>query len=217
VQITNGNTATIIVQPGSGGYATISGMQIGWNPIVTASRPVALAIPSRFAPSAITQRATTIRSTSAILNATINPHGSPATAWFEWGATPDLGNSTAAQSLSGVSSNLNVSAEISGLVPGQTYYFRARASNPVGPASGDSMTLRWGPSRPLLASTRVSHGPLALHFSGTAGHAYVVQASADMVHWQVIGSATESSSGSFDFTDSTASQAPARFYRLMAP
>ena len=44
-----------------------------------------------------TSEATAVSATSAELHGTINPGGSPAAAWFEWGATTALGTRMDAQ------------------------------------------------------------------------------------------------------------------------
>jgi hypothetical protein len=218
VQITNGDLVTVTVRPGSGGYATIAGMQIGANPPANSSQRVALAIPAMFAPAAATLAATSITSAGAVLNATINPHGAPATVWFDWGTTTDYGNSTPAQSLGGISSNITVFATLSGLASNQTYYFRVRSKSAVGPSLGADLSFAWTATRPVIRSpTRGPNGAINLHFSGAAGQTYLVQSSTNLKNWAVLGTADDLGNGSFEFGDLEAAKSPVRFYRILAP
>jgi Tol biopolymer transport system component len=84
-------------------------------------------------PTVVTNNATDIAKTSAILNGTVTSLGSSdsVTASFEWGLTSgNYSFETAPVSLSGPSS---FSANISGLASGARYYFRAMA---IGDATG---------------------------------------------------------------------------------
>jgi len=218
VQVTNGDVVTVTVRPGAGGYATIAGMQIGSNPPTNGSPRVALAIPAMFAPAAATLPATSITSAGAILNAIVNPHGAPATVWFDWGTSPSYGNSTPVQSLGGISSNITVSATLSGLANNQTYYFRVRAQSPVGPSLGADLSFAWNSSWPVLQSpTRGPNAAITLHFNGAPGQTYLVQTSSNLKTWSVLGPADDLGNGSFAFEDPDGARSPARFYRIMAP
>jgi hypothetical protein len=220
VQLTNGDTVNLTVRPGTGGYATISGMQIGLALPEDGSHPVALTVPAVFAPAATTSAATAITSSGAVLNSVINPRGAPTSVWFEWGTTTNLGNSTPPQHLSAVSSNLTVTASIStGLGSNQPCYFRVRASNPVGAGQGTMLSFAWNSARPTLfgSVSSAAAGGVALHFAGTPGQSYRVQTSTDLQHWTDAGLAGETSAGVFDFVVSDSPGLPARFYRLLAP
>src|SRR5206468_1838524 len=50
-------------------------------------------------PSIATNEATSVTSNAALLNGIINPAGSTATAWFEWGNTTPLPTQSEAQSI----------------------------------------------------------------------------------------------------------------------
>jgi hypothetical protein len=60
----------------------------------------------------------------------------PVTAWFEYGPTSDLGSTIAASGDPGSPSPALYSAALSGLSPGSTVYFRARATNASGSSTG---------------------------------------------------------------------------------
>jgi hypothetical protein len=78
--------------------------------------------------------ATAITATSAALNGTANPYGWTICAWFQWGATTNYGNLTAATFLGGGTNALPLSATLDGLTSSTTYHFRAVAD--FGPFGG---------------------------------------------------------------------------------
>ena len=80
-------------------------------------------------PSVATLPVSAAGATNATLNGTVNPNGTPAFAWFQWGATTNYGNSTPAQALGGGSANLNFSQLLAGLSVDAKYHFRVVASN----------------------------------------------------------------------------------------
>jgi phosphodiesterase/alkaline phosphatase D-like protein len=90
--------------------------------------------------SVSTSPASAITSSSAILNGFLQDMGggNPATvqAWFEYGTTTDMGNSTETQMIS--NSNNHYSSVVTGLAPAYTYYYRAVALNPT--AGGRSVS-----------------------------------------------------------------------------
>ncbi|MEK6335429.1 MAG: Calx-beta domain-containing protein [Acidobacteriota bacterium] len=86
-----------------------------------------------------TAAATSIGSTTATLNGSVNPHGEAATnARFEWGTDPALAsyNETPLQAIATGTSDQAFSQNIPGLVAGTNYYFRAFASNSLGDVRG---------------------------------------------------------------------------------
>jgi alpha-tubulin suppressor-like RCC1 family protein len=54
-----------------------------------------------------------------------------------------------------------------------------------------------------------------LTFSAAKGRVYFVEASSDLLHWQVIGAARQAQDGSYLFEDPEATKFPARFYRVI--
>jgi len=81
-------------------------------------------------------------SNSATLNATVNPNGSATMVYFQWGTYDNRNNSTPLQSIGSGTSNVNVSANLSGLLPNTTYYYRIVASNSAGTTYGSWMSFR---------------------------------------------------------------------------
>jgi hypothetical protein len=89
-------------------------------------------------PTVTTLAATSIGASGATLNGNVNPNGLPTDAWFEWGTSPSLVtfNTSSAQALEAGTNPLSVTATLSGLSSGTTYYYRVAASNSTGSANG---------------------------------------------------------------------------------
>ena len=93
------------------------------------------------APTATTGFATSVTSNSAFLNGTVNPNGGSTTVVFEYGLTDGYGSEvTADQSPLSGTTEQSVSANLTGLVPGTTYYFRVKATNSEGTSHGAGRT-----------------------------------------------------------------------------
>jgi phosphodiesterase/alkaline phosphatase D-like protein len=92
-------------------------------------------------PTATTSPASST-SNSATLKATVNPNGSATRVYFQWGTSTSYGNSTPPQSIGSGTSTVNVSANLSGLLPNTTYYYRIVASNSAGTTYGSGMSFR---------------------------------------------------------------------------
>ena len=90
-------------------------------------------------PVAITNPATSITSSSARLNGTVDPHGLSTTVYFQYGRTTGYGSRTANQTKTG-NNYQNVFANISGLSAGTAYHFRIVASNIRGTRYGGDRT-----------------------------------------------------------------------------
>ncbi|MFH0888949.1 MAG: hypothetical protein V1871_07070 [Planctomycetota bacterium] len=86
------------------------------------------AIPSATtAPTVTTNPADNITDVSVSLNGTINPKGVAMIAYFEYGTSTAYGSTTAYQNISSGTSNVNVSADLTGLSANITYNFRIKA------------------------------------------------------------------------------------------
>ncbi|MCD4761061.1 T9SS type A sorting domain-containing protein, partial [bacterium] len=92
-------------------------------------------------PTVITLNATTVNSSSATLNGTVNPNGLATDYHFEWGLTSGYGNSTPVIAAGSSTSPVNVNAGITGLTGGGTlYHFRLVAVNSDGTSYGKNKT-----------------------------------------------------------------------------
>jgi phosphodiesterase/alkaline phosphatase D-like protein len=72
--------------------------------------------------------------TTAVLKGTVNGDGKPSSYRFQYGETPSLGQETAAKGSGG--EETKVTAEVTGLHAGRTYFFRVAASNENGISVG---------------------------------------------------------------------------------
>jgi formylglycine-generating enzyme required for sulfatase activity len=116
-------------------------------------------------PGAWTLSASTITTTGAMLNGTVNPNGYPSTAWFHWGATTNYGNFTSMINLGSGTNALPFSAPLAGLAPGVTYHFRVAATNDYGLVYGSdqSFTTLGLPQISTLPATDVSPNSATLN------------------------------------------------------
>jgi len=87
-------------------------------------------------PAASTNVASDLARTSATLNAHVDPHSSPTTFWFEYGASNNFGSVTSFQSAGNGSGPTALSIGISELNPLTTYFFRVNAQNQYGTVNG---------------------------------------------------------------------------------
>jgi multidrug efflux pump subunit AcrA (membrane-fusion protein) len=93
------------------------------------------------APSVATDSATSVSTTSAVLNATVNPNGASTTYYFEYGTTAGYGTSSNTATLTSSNVASQVSATITGLSANTTYLFTIVATNSVGTSTGTGVTL----------------------------------------------------------------------------
>jgi len=101
-------------------------------------------IASSKVPFAETRAATNIKESTATLNGVVNANDLSTSVSFEYGTTPGHGNTIAAAP-SPVPGNIpvNVSADISGLKSGITYYFRIVAANSIGKTTGIDIPFKY--------------------------------------------------------------------------
>jgi len=92
-------------------------------------------------PTASTQAATNLNTTSATLNGIVNPNYLSTTITFEYGMTTSYGQTIAAtQSPASGNTNSNVNATITGLIVGTTYHFRIKTINTLGTTFGNDLS-----------------------------------------------------------------------------
>ena len=121
------------------------------------------------APSAETLPAVDIQSTSVILRAVVNPNLVPTTVTFEYGLTTSYGSFIAAipSPIAG-ESPIEVSANISGLIKGETYHFRVKSENLVGVTYGNDLTFTTG-----FRIGELHQGGIVFYLDGTNEHGLV--------------------------------------------
>lgn len=104
-------------------------------------------------PTVITNAASSITGTTATLNGNITDTGgeNASERGFEWGTSP--GSYPNSWTETGSFGTGTFSHNISGLSPGQTYYFRAKAQNSAGWAYGSEMSFPTGAITPTIATS----------------------------------------------------------------
>ncbi len=97
-------------------------------------------------PSVTTGPASAVEQASATVTGTVNPNGSEVTAcYFEYGTSTSYGSkASCSQAVGSGEARVAVSAPLSGLSPGTTYYYRVVAKNTAGAAEGDPKTFTTG-------------------------------------------------------------------------
>ena len=110
--------------------------------------------PARSAPSVATGLASSIAATTATYGGTVDPAGENASYWFEYGTSPSsLGSKTAKVGAGSGTAAVAVTANVSGLAPGRTYYFRLMASNATGTATGATVSFATLAAAPPTVAT----------------------------------------------------------------
>ncbi len=107
-------------------------------------------------PVAATLPASSISYNSATLNGRVNPNNQDTTINFLWGPTASYGNTTSAQIIPAGTSNVNVSANLTGLAANTTYYYRLTARNPAGDSSGAQQSFTTLSPPPIAVTTSVA-------------------------------------------------------------
>ena len=87
-------------------------------------------------PTATTKAVSSVRDTTATLNASVSPNGLSTTVYFEYGTSTSYGSKTASKSIGSGTGSTNVSTGVSGLAPGGGYHYRVVAMNAAGTSRG---------------------------------------------------------------------------------
>jgi phosphodiesterase/alkaline phosphatase D-like protein len=91
-------------------------------------------------PSVVTGTATGVTDTTAVLNASVDPNGSPTVYLFSYGPTSAYGIVSTTKSIGSGSKGVTVSEAITGLVPGTEYHYRVQAQSSAGVSIGVDRT-----------------------------------------------------------------------------
>jgi hypothetical protein len=172
-----------------------------------------------FPPVVNTGAATAITSTGAALHGSVQSYGSDTWAWFEWGTTTDYGNATPAQDLGSGASTLAVSDTLSDLEPSTFMHYRLVATNQDGVTFGADRTFSTtgAVEQRFTLQECLTNGSFRIQFNGALGQTYSVQTSSNLVDWANAGAAAHLGGGLFEFVDTSATNAPVRFYRTSSP
>jgi hypothetical protein len=176
-----------------------------------------LRVTPAMAPTVVTLPPSSITSTGAALNGTITANGVvPTRFWFEWGATTNLGASTASKFIFDRDSIFTTNLIVTGYAPGGLYYYRMIGTNNLGRSEGLLQTFTFSNAPPQITTYEyeVSRA-FTMEFSGATHHLYLIQGSTNLVDWADLGNAIEGSPAYFNFRHS--SPEPHRFYRVKQP
>jgi hypothetical protein len=101
-------------------------------------------------PTVATLPATNVASMSATLNGTVNPNGSAASAYLEWGTDNTLSTFSTTASLAAGSGkdDVSVTADLAGLSANTTYYYRIVGENSAGAQLGSILSFQTLPLSP---------------------------------------------------------------------
>jgi hypothetical protein len=104
-------------------------------------------------PSVTTLAASSVTTSSAVLNGSIDPNGSSGTAYFEWGADTNYGNITTQTGI-GTTPQSDFQATLSGLSSYTIYHYRIDGVNSGGASYGadTNFMTAWMPVPPTLVS-----------------------------------------------------------------
>ena len=100
------------------------------------------AIAGAASPAVTTGGASSVKKTSATLNAKVNPGGQRTVYYFQYGPTTAYGAQTATKSAGSGTSTVSVKTGISKLTPGTVYHFRVIASNSQGSSVGKDRSFK---------------------------------------------------------------------------
>ncbi len=119
------------------------------------------------APVASTGSVDSTTSKSTVLMGSVNPNGATTTYYFEYGTSADYGQTTTAKKAPAGAPQIAVTLKLSGLTPGQVYYYRLVAKNSVGTSYGQQASFQTTapPSAVTLAGATVTESSETL--SGT--------------------------------------------------
>lgn len=100
--------------------------------------------PAPQGPTVTTSGASNVTQGSATLNLSVDPKTSTTEVWFDWDTDTNFCCSTQRQSISGGVGQTLLGMALGGLQCDTTYFFRARAQNNGGSATGNTLSFRTG-------------------------------------------------------------------------
>jgi multidrug efflux pump subunit AcrA (membrane-fusion protein) len=159
-------------------------------------------------PTVATGSASVVSTSTATLNGTVNPGGLDTTYYFEYGTSPTSLSSTTASADAGSGSGpVPVSVPVSGLAPGQSYYFALVATNSAGTNDGSLALFAATAATPVATTGQASSiGSTTATLGGTVNPGALVTTD----YFEYGTSATNLSSRTATFNDGSGSGSVSR-------
>ena len=159
-------------------------------------------------PTVATGSASAVSTSTAALNGTVNPGGLDTTYYFEYGTSPtNLSSTTASADAGSGSGPVPVSVPVSGLAPGQSYYFALVATNSAGTNDGSLALFAATAATPVATTGQASSiGSTTATLGGTVNPGALVTTD----YFEYGTSATNLSSRTATFNDGSGSGSVSR-------
>jgi hypothetical protein len=132
-------------------------------------------------PVVTTASAAKVTTSSAVLEGTINPRGAATDFTFNYGPTPSYGAATVARSAGTGNHPVQVTALVTGLLPGTVYHFQIAGLSAAGGATGADATFRTKGTPPSAVLT----GPTGPVFKQQALITGTVNPNGATTTWQI--------------------------------
>jgi hypothetical protein len=104
-------------------------------------------------PSFTRQWASVTSTTAATMGTTVDPNELATRVLFAWGTSPTLGQSSTPVAIAAGTQNVNLTENLSGLLPGTTYYWRVRATSGAGTVTTTLATFETAGRAPSAGGT----------------------------------------------------------------
>jgi hypothetical protein len=118
-------------------------------------------------PVAVTGSATSVTTTSATLNGTVDANGRATTWFFEYGTSTSYGTKTAEKSAGSGTNATGVAAPVSGLTRGRLYHYRLVATSDAGTSRGADQTFSTTTAPTAVTGAASSIGLTSAKLNGT--------------------------------------------------
>ncbi len=118
-------------------------------------------------PDVVTGTASSIGTSAATLNGTVDPNGRDTSYWFEYGTSTGYGARTSTQSAGSGTRSKAVSFRITGLEHGRTFHYRLVARSDAGTTEGDDSTFTTSTAPAVSTGSAGSITPASARLKGS--------------------------------------------------
>jgi fibronectin type III domain protein len=118
-------------------------------------------------PVASTSSASSVSTSSATLNGSVDANGRTTSFWFEYGTTTSYGSKTDTRSAGSSTSPQGVSFPISGLQPGHSYHYRLVAQSDAGSSAGKDVSFTTSSAPAVATGGATAVAPTSATLTGT--------------------------------------------------